>query len=46
MFASATPGTGDGAKVAVASGATVPLSVSWKGDAAVVEVAGARLALH
>ena len=46
MFAAATPGPGDGAKVAVAPGATVPLSVSWKGEAAVVEVAGARLTLH
>ena len=46
MFAAATAGPGDGAKVAVAPGATVPLSVSWKGDAAVVEVAGARLTLH
>ena len=46
MFASATPGAGDGAKVAVAPGATVPLSVSWKGAATVVEVAGARLKLH
>ena len=46
MFASATPGAGDGAKVAMAPGATVPLSVSWKGEARVVEVAGARLKLH
>ena len=30
----------------MAPGATVPLSVSWKGDAAAVEVAGARLTLH
>lgn len=30
----------------VAPGATAPLSVSWKGEAAVVEVAGARLTLH
>src|SRR6478735_8710494 len=35
MFASATPGAGDGAKVAMAPGATVPLSVSWKGEARV-----------
>jgi hypothetical protein len=46
MFAAATAGAGDGAKVAIAPGATAPLSVSWKGDAAVVEVAGARLTLH
>ena len=31
MFAAAMPGAGDGAKVALAPGATVPLSVSWKG---------------
>jgi hypothetical protein len=46
MFAAAAVGAGDGAKVALAPGATAPLSVSWKGEAAVVEVAGARLALH
>ena len=46
MFAAATVGASDGAKAALAPGATVPLSVSWKGEAAVVEVAGARLTLH
>jgi hypothetical protein len=46
MFAAATPGAGDGATVSIAAGAAAPLSVSWKGDAAVVEVAGARLTLH
>jgi hypothetical protein len=46
MFAAATVGASDGAKAALGPGATVPLSVSWKGEAAVVEVAGARLALH
>jgi hypothetical protein len=46
MFAAAMPGAGDGAKVDVAPRATVPLSVSWKGEAVVVEVAGARLTLH
>jgi hypothetical protein len=46
MFAAAMPGAGDGAKVDVPPRATVPLSVSWKGEAVVVEVAGARLALH
>jgi hypothetical protein len=46
MFAAATPGAGDGATVAIAAGAAAPLSVSWKGEAAVVEVAGARLTLH
>ena len=46
MFAAAMPSAHDGAKVALAPAATVPLSVSWKGEAAVVEVAGARLTLH
>ena len=46
MFAAAAVGTSDGAKVALAPGATAPLSVSWKGEAAVVEVAGAQLTLH
>jgi hypothetical protein len=46
MFAAATAGAGDGAQIAVAPGATVPLSVSWKGKAAAVEVAGERLTLH
>jgi hypothetical protein len=46
MFAAAMPSAGDGARVALAPGATVPLSVSWSGEAAVVEVAGARLTLH
>jgi hypothetical protein len=46
MFAAATVGASDGAKAALGPGATVPLSVSWKGKAAVIEVAGARLALH
>ena len=46
MFAAAMPSAGDGSKVALAPRATVPLSVSWKGEAAVVEVAGARLTLH
>ena len=46
MFAAATPSVGDGAKVVMAPGATVPLSVSWKGEAAAVEVAGAHLKLH
>jgi hypothetical protein len=46
MFAAAAVGASDGTKVAVAQGATVPISVSWKGEAAVIEVAGARLTLH
>ena len=46
MFAAAMPGAGDGSKVDLAPRASVPLSVSWKGDAVAVEVAGARLKLH
>jgi hypothetical protein len=46
MFAAAMPSAGDGAKVDLAPRATVPLSVSWKGEAVAVEVGGARLALH
>ena len=46
MFAAASVGASDGAKVALAPGATVPLSISLKGEADVVEVAGARLTLH
>ena len=46
MFAAATVGTSDGDQATLAPKATVPLSVSWKGEAAVVEVAGAQLKLH
>jgi hypothetical protein len=46
MFAAAMPGAGDGSKVDVAPRATVPLSVSWKGDADSIEVGGAHLKLH
>jgi hypothetical protein len=46
MFAAASVGASEGAKVALAPGATVPLSISWQGKAAVVAVAGARLTLH
>jgi hypothetical protein len=46
MFAAAMPGVGDGARVDLAPRATVPLSVSWTGAAAAVEVAGAQLTLH
>ena len=46
MFAAAAVGASDGATVAIAPGSTAPLSVSWKGEADVVEVAGARLTLH
>jgi hypothetical protein len=46
MFAAASVGESDGAKVALAPGATSPLSLSWKGEAAVVEVGRTRLKLH
>ena len=46
MFAAAAVGASDGATVAIAPGATATLSVSWKGEADIVEVAGARLTLH
>jgi hypothetical protein len=46
MFAAAMPGAGDGSKVDLAPRATVPLSVSWKGDADSIEVGGAHLKLH
>jgi hypothetical protein len=46
MFASAVVGAANGADAVLAPGATVPLSVSWKGRAAVVEVAGTALPLH
>jgi hypothetical protein len=46
MFAAATVGKSDGDQATLAPKATVPLSVSWKGEAAVVEVAGAQLKLH
>ena len=46
MFAAAMPSAGDGAKVDLAPRATVPLSVSWKGEADSIEVGGAHLKLH
>jgi hypothetical protein len=46
MFAAASVGRSDGDEAALAPKATVPLSVSWKGEAAAVEVAGTRLKLH
>jgi hypothetical protein len=42
MFAGATTPT----TAVLAPGATLPLSVSWSGAAAAIEVAGARLKLH
>ena len=44
--AAAAADTTTGARAAVAPGANVPLSVSWKGSAAAVMVAGAPLPLH
>ena len=46
MFASAAGGPSAGARAALAPGATVPLSVSWKGRAQAIVVAGTSLALH
>jgi hypothetical protein len=46
MFAAASVGRSDGDDATLAPKATVPLSVSWKGEAAAVEVAGTRLKLH
>jgi hypothetical protein len=46
MFASATAGATTGARAVLAPGATAPLSVSWKGPAEAVMVAGATLPLH
>jgi hypothetical protein len=46
MFASATGGASTGTSAVLAPRATVPLSVSWKGSAAAVEVAGTRLPVH
>ena len=44
MFAA--PAAGTSARTVLAPRATVPLSVSWSGRAAAVEVEGTRLALH
>ena len=46
MFASATANATTGARAVLAPGATAPLSVSWKGSAAAVVVAGTALPLH
>jgi hypothetical protein len=46
MFASAGGDASAGARAVVAPGATVPLSVSWKGRAQAIVVAGTTLALH
>ena len=46
MFAAPARGAATRATAVLAPGATIPLSVSWSGRAAAVEVEGARLALH
>jgi hypothetical protein len=46
MFASATAGAASGTRAVLAPGATAPLSVSWKGRAESVVVAGTALPLH
>jgi len=46
MFASATTGATTGARAVLAPGASAPLSVSWKGPAKSVVVAGTALPLH
>jgi hypothetical protein len=46
MFALSGGDPGTGSRAVVAPGATVPLSVSWKGPAKAIVVAGTSLALH
>jgi hypothetical protein len=46
MSAAPAVGAATRATAVLAPGATVPLSVSWSGRAAAVEVEGSRLALH
>src|SRR5262245_8684421 len=46
MFGASTAGATTGARAAVAPGGSVPLSVSWKGAADAVVVAGTSLPLH
>jgi hypothetical protein len=46
MFASSTVGATTGARTVLAPGATAPLSVSWKGRADAIVVAGTALPLH
>jgi hypothetical protein len=46
MFAAPATGAAARATAVLAAGATAPLSVSWTGRAAAVEVEGSRLALH
>jgi hypothetical protein len=46
MFGASTAGATTGTRAGVAPGASVPLSVSWKGDADAVVVAGTSLPLQ
>ena len=46
MFASAAGDASAGSRAVLAPGATAPLSVSWRGRAEAVVVAGTSLALH
>jgi hypothetical protein len=46
MFASGSVGATTGARAILAPGASAPLSVSWKGPAKAVVVAGTSLSLH
>jgi hypothetical protein len=46
MFASATGDASAGSRAVLAPGATVPLSLSWKGRARAIVVAGTSLALQ
>jgi hypothetical protein len=46
MFASGSVGATTGARAALAPGASAPLSLSWKGKADAVMVAGTSLPLH
>jgi hypothetical protein len=46
MFGASTAGATTGTRAAVPPGGSAPLSVSWKGAAAAVMVAGTALPLH
>jgi hypothetical protein len=46
MFAAPTGGAATRTTAVLAPGATIPLSVSWSGRAAALEVEGTRLTLH
>jgi hypothetical protein len=46
MFASAVTGAATGSRAVLAPGVTTPLSLSWKGSADAVMIAGSTLPLH